>query len=236
MTGQARHDRVLVITGASTGIGAATARAAAEDGWRVVLASRSTATLESLATALGGPRRALAVGCDVADWDQQSRLRDAALDAFGQVDAVFANAGLVKGSPILGGEDSPEAWKEMILTNVFGAAVSARLFMPELRRRKGHFLVTGSVVGHISPPANLYSATKWAITGMAESLRKALVGTGVRTTLVSPGKVDTPFWDETPDEPLLAPGDVARAIMFALSSPAGVDVSEVLVRPTGQAN
>jgi hypothetical protein len=87
-----------------------------------------------------------------------------------------------------------------------------------------------------SPPANLYSATKWAITGMAESIRKALVGTGVRTTLVSPGKVDTPFWDKPPDEPLLAPGDVARAVMFALSSPAGVDVSEVLVRPTGQAN
>jgi NADP-dependent 3-hydroxy acid dehydrogenase YdfG len=236
MTGDARHDRVLVITGASTGIGAATARAAATDGWRVVLASRSADPLQALAASLGGPGRALAVACDVADWDQQATLRDKTLEAFGRVDAVFANAGLVKGSPILGGEDSPDEWKEMILTNVYGAAVSARLFMPELVRRKGHFLVTGSVVGHISPPANLYSATKWAITGMAESIRKALVGTGVRTTLVSPGKVDTPFWDEPPDEPLLAPGDVARAVMFALSSPAGVDVSEVLVRPTGQAN
>ncbi len=235
MTGAAR-DRVLVITGASTGIGAATARAAAAQGWRVVLASRSAAPLESLAASLGGPGRALAVACDVAEWDQQARLKDAALEAFGQVDAVFANAGLVKGSPILGGEDSPGAWKEMILTNVYGAAVSARLFMPELVRRKGHFLVTGSVVGHIAPPANLYSATKWAVTGMAESIRKALVGTGVRVTLVSPGKVDTPFWAETPDEPLLAPGDVAEAVMFALSRPAWVDVSEVLVRPTGQAN
>jgi len=236
MTENARHDRVLVITGASTGIGAATARAAATDGWRVVLASRSADPLQALAASLGGPGRALAVACDVADWDQQATLRDTTLEAFGRVDAVFANAGLVKGSPILGGEDSPDEWKEMILTNVYGAAVSARLFMPELVRRKGHFLVTGSVVGHISPPANLYSATKWAITGMAESIRKALVGTGVRTTLVSPGKVDTPFWDKPPDEPLLAPGDVARAVMFALSSPAGVDVSEVLVRPTGQAN
>ena len=75
----------------------------------------------------------------------------------------------------------------------------------------GSALVTGSVVGHIAPPANLYSATKWAITGMAEGIRKALVGTGVRMTLVSPGKVDTPFWEETPDEPLLAPEDVAQA-------------------------
>lgn len=235
MTG-ASHDRVLVITGASTGIGAATARAAAADGWRVVLASRSAAPLASLSASLGGPGRALAVACDVAEWDQQAKLRDAALEAFGQVDAVFANAGLVKGSPILGGEDSPGEWKEMILTNVYGAAVSARLFMPELERRKGHFLVTGSVVGHIAPPANLYSATKWAVTGMAESIRKALVGTGVRMTLVSPGKVDTPFWDEPPDEPLLAPGDVAEAVLFALSRPAWVDVSEVLVRPTGQQN
>lgn len=228
--------RVLVVTGASTGIGEATARAAAGAGWRVVLAARSAGRLEDLAQSLGGPGHALAVRCDVAEWADQARLRDAALDAFGRVDAVFANAGFVKGSPILGGEDSPEAWREMILVNVYGAAVTARLFLPELVRTKGHFLVTGSVVGHISPPANLYSATKWAITGMAESIRKALVGTGVRTTLVSPGKVDTPFWDRVPDEPLLAPGDVARAVLFALESPPGVDVSEVLVRPTGQPN
>jgi NADP-dependent 3-hydroxy acid dehydrogenase YdfG len=228
--------RVLVITGASTGIGAATAAQAVEAGWRVVLASRSRGPLEDLAASLGAPDTALAVPCDVADWADQARLKAATLEAYGRVDAMFANAGLVKGSPILGGEDSPEQWREMVLTNVYAAAVSARLFLPEIIRRRGHFLVTGSVVGHISPPANLYSATKWAITGMAESIRKALVGTEARMTLISPGKVDTPFWRETPDEPLLDPADVARAVMFALGQPPGVDVSEVLIRPTGQPN
>ena len=83
----------------------------------------------------------------------------------------------------------------MLMTNVFGAAATARLTLPELIRNKGHLLLTGSVVGRTAPPNNFYSATKWAITGMAESLRKELVGTGVRVTLVEPGKVDTPFWD-----------------------------------------
>ncbi len=228
--------RVLVVTGASTGIGAATARRAAAAGWRVVLAARSADALEDLAVDLGGKEKALSVACDVRDWESQAALRDAALAAYGRVDAVFANAGCVSGSPIFGGEDSPGAWRDMILTNVYGVAVSARLFMPELTCHRGHLLLTGSVVGHISPPANLYSATKWAVTGMAESIRKALVGSGVRTTLISPGKVDTPFWNETPDEPLLEPDDVARAVMYALECPPSVDVSEVLVRPTGQPN
>ncbi|MEJ2514269.1 MAG: SDR family oxidoreductase [Gammaproteobacteria bacterium] len=228
--------KVLVITGASTGIGAATARRAVAAGWRIGLAARAPDTLQALSRDLGGESKALPVACDVSDWDSQAALRDAVLAAYGRVDAVFANAGSTRGSPIFGGQDSPEAWREMILTNVYGVAVSARLFMPELERNRGHLLMTGSVVGHISPPANLYSATKWAVTGMAESMRKALVGTGVRTTLVSPGKVDTPFWTETPDAPLLDPDDVARAVMFALESPPSVDVSEVLVRPTGQPN
>ena len=105
--------RVLVITGASTGIGAATAAQAVEAGWRVVLASRSRGPLEGLAGSLGGPETVLAVPCDVTDWADQARLKAMALEAYGRVDAMFANAGLVKGSPILGGEDSPDGWREI---------------------------------------------------------------------------------------------------------------------------
>jgi serine 3-dehydrogenase len=228
------NDKVFLITGASTGIGLETARLAVEAGYRVVLAARSEGKLAKLAEELGGPERALAVVCDVGDWLSQQRLVDASLNAFGRIDIAFANAGGAWGGRYLGGEDTPEEWQQMLMTNVFGAAATARLTLPELIRRKGHLLLTGSVVGRVAPPNNFYSATKWAVTGMAESLRKELIGSEVRVTLVEPGKVDTPFWKLRPDEPLLQPVDLARAVLFAVGQPPHVDVSEVLVRPVGQ--
>jgi serine 3-dehydrogenase len=228
------NDKVFLITGASTGIGLETARLAVEAGYRVVLAARSEGKLAKLAEDLGGPERALAVVCDVGDWLSQQRLVDASLNAFGRIDIAFANAGGAWGGRYLGGEDTPEEWQQMLMTNVFGAAATARLTLPELIRRKGHLLLTGSVVGRVAPPNNFYSATKWAVTGMAESLRKELIGSEVRVTLVEPGKVDTPFWKLRPDEPLLQPVDLARAVLFAVGQPPHVDVSEVLVRPVGQ--
>lgn len=226
--------KVFLITGASTGIGMETARLAVKAGYRVVLAARSREKLEQLATALGGREQALAVACDVSDWASQQQLVDAAMQGFGRIDVAFANAGGVWGGGYVGGEDTPDEWRQMLMTNVFGAAAMARLTLPELIRRKGHLLLTGSVVGRVAPPNNFYSATKWAITGMAESLRKQLVGTDVRVTLVEPGRVDTPFWRVLPDEPMVHAEDVARAVLFAVSQPAHVDVSEVVVRPVGQ--
>ncbi len=228
------NDKVFLITGASTGIGLETARLAAQAGYRLVLAARSQDKLAALAAELGGPRRALAVACDVADWTAQQRLVAAALEAFGRLDVAFANAGGAWGGRYVGGEDTPEEWRQMLMTNVFGAAATARLTLPELMKTRGHLLLTGSVVGRVAPANNLYSATKWAITGMAESLRKELVGSGVRLTLVEPGKTDTPFWRVRPDEPMILAEDIARAVLFAVSQPPHVDVCEVLVRPTGQ--
>lgn len=229
-----KDDKVFLITGASTGIGAATARLAAEAGYRVVLAARSREKLEALVTELGGPERALAAACDVADWLSLKQTVDAALSAFGRLDVAFANAGGVWGGKYIGGADTPDEWQRMLMVNVFGAAATARLCLPELMRRQGHLLLTGSVVGRVAPPNNFYSATKWAITGMAESLRKELVGSGVRVSLVEPGKVDTPFWRVRPDEPMIVAEDIARAVLFAVSQPPHVDVSEILVRPVGQ--
>ena len=230
------ESKVFLITGASTGIGEATARRAIEAGFRVVLAARSTDKLERLQSELGH-KRALAVTCDVANWQSQQEMIEQTLTHFGRIDVVFANAGFSIGSTFYGGEDKPDEWKEMVMVNVFGAAATARLTLPELVKNSGHFLITGSVVGRVTSIRNLYSATKWAVTGMAQAIRNEMVGTGIRVTLVEPGIVDTPFWDnlQKPDAaPALEPDDIARAVMFAVSQPPHVDVNDILIRPTGQ--
>ena len=228
------NDRVLLITGASTGIGAATAQQAVAAGFRVALAARSKAKLDRLVSELGGAEHALALECDVAEWDSQHQMVTDVLAAWGRIDVVFANAGIAKGSLYYGGDDTPNEWREMILTNVFGPAVTARLTLPELVKNKGHFLITGSVAGRVLNTQSLYSATKWGITGMTHSMRQQLVGTGVRVTLIAPGKVETPFWTEMPSDPMLQADDVARAVLYAVSQPDHVDVNEILIRPVGQ--
>lgn len=222
---------VLLITGASSGIGEATARAARQDGWRLVLAARSTDRLQALAADLGGPEAALAVSCDVTDWQQQQRMVKEALDVFGGLDAAFANAGF--GGPRGFLEDTPEHWREMILTNVYGAALTIRATVPSLRSSKGHLLLTSSVAGRRVLPGSLYSCTKHAVTAMGEAARQDLSGSGVRVTLIEPGMVDTPFFENRPTDALHAE-DVARAVMFALQQPPHVDINEILVRPTAQ--
>ena len=222
----------MVITGASTGIGAATARLAADAGYRLVLAARSEDKLRALADELGGEGRALAQRCDVTSWDDQEALASAALDHFGRVDAVFANAGFGAKRGFL--EESPEQWHAMVNTNVLGAAYTIRAFLPHLKERNsGHFLLTSSVAGRRALPGSLYSATKWAVCGMGEALRMELFETDIKVTLIEPGMVDTPFFDN-PVSDALKDEDIARVVIFALSQPPHVDVNEILVRPVHQ--
>ena len=225
-------DRVILITGASSGIGAAGARALAADGWRLVLASRSIDRLEELATELGGNDRAIAVECDVTEWADQQAAVTVATEHFGRIDAAWANAGFGAQRSFLG--DSVEHWRAMVLTNVYGAALTIRAVLPGLKEARGQLLLTGSVAGRRYVPGSLYSATKHAVHGMAESVRQELDGTGVRVTLIAPGMVDTPFFENVPLETPLVAEDVARAVVFALSQPRHVDVNEILVRPTSQ--
>jgi NADP-dependent 3-hydroxy acid dehydrogenase YdfG len=226
-------DPVFLITGASTGIGAATARHAAGAGYRLVLAARSADRLEALAGELGGAERALAVATDVGDWEQQEALVAAALDAFGRIDVAFANAGF--GGPRGFLEGDPQQWREMVLTNVLGAAYTVRATIPALKESRGHLLLTGSVAGRKAMPGSLYSATKWAVTAMSESARQDLNDSGVRVTLLSPGAVETPFWDRgTPMPNPLTEDDVAETVMFAVTRPPHVDINEILLRPTEQ--
>ena len=223
--------RVFVITGASSGIGAATARRAVEAGYRVVLAARSKDKLDGLVEELGGAEHALAVETDVTEWEANEALIAAATDTFGQVDVVFANAGFGAKRGWL--EETPEHWRAMVLTNVLGAAYTVRAAIPALKATKGHVLLTGSVAGRRVMPGSLYSATKWAVTAMAEAVRIDLNGTGIRTTLISPGGTETPFFDN-PSDGRLEADDIARAVLYAVSQPTHVDINEILVRPTAQ--
>jgi NADP-dependent 3-hydroxy acid dehydrogenase YdfG len=223
---------VLVITGASTGIGAATARRAAEFGYRLVLAARSEDKLNNLAEELGGDHRALAARCDVTDWDDQQALVATTLDRFGRMDAYFANAGFGAKRGFL--EESVEHWKAMIDTNVLGAALSIRASLPHFRERNsGHMILTSSIAGRRALPGSLYSATKHAVTAMGEALRQEISDTDIKVTLIEPGAVDTPFFENRPSGALEA-DDIARAVMFALTQPPHVDVNELLVRPIHQ--
>jgi NADP-dependent 3-hydroxy acid dehydrogenase YdfG len=229
-------DPVLLITGASSGIGAATARLASSR-YHLVLAARRQEELQALADELGA-ERAVAVRCDVTEWDEVQALAAAALDRFGRIDAVFANAGFGASRGFL--EESVEHWRSMVLTNVYGVALTIRATLPHLLERgDGHFLITSSVAGRRALPGSLYSATKWAATAMGESLRQELRqmhdNHGVKVTLIEPGMVDTPFFENRPSG-ALEDDDIARAVMFALEQPEGVDVNEILIRPSSQSS
>jgi NADP-dependent 3-hydroxy acid dehydrogenase YdfG len=226
-------DPVFLITGASSGIGAQTARRAAEAGYRLVLAARSEEKLSSLAEELGGDGRAIAVRCDVTEWEDQQALAARAIDAFGRIDVAFANAGF--GAPRGFTAGDVEHWKAMVLTNVYGAALTVRATIDHLKATTGHLLLTGSVAGRRALPGSLYSCTKWAVTAMGEAARLELDGTGVRVTLIEPGMVDTPFFDDRPTG-ALEDDDVARAVMYAVTQPSHVDVNEILIRPVAQSN
>jgi NADP-dependent 3-hydroxy acid dehydrogenase YdfG len=178
-----------------------------------------------------GPENAIAVETDVTEWEANEALIAATLDAFGQVDVVFANAGFGAARGWL--KETPEHWRSMVLTNVLGAAYTVRAAIPALKESRGHVLLTGSVAGRRVMPGSLYSATKWAVTAMAEAVRLDLNGTGIRTTLISPGGTETPFFDN-PSEGRLEADDIARAVLFAVAQPPHVDVNEILVRPTAQ--
>src|SRR3712207_2078465 len=223
---------VFLITGASTGIGAATARQAVEAGYRVALAARSADKLEELASELGGEDHAIAVSTDVNDFAAQEHLVERTLGAFGRLDVAFAHAGFGAKRGFL--EETPEHWREMVLTNVLGAAFTIRATLPALKETNGHLLLTSSVAGRRALPGSLYSATKHAVTAMAECLRQEVDG-AIRVTSIEPGMVDTPFFSNRPQNALEA-ADIARAVLYAVQQPPHVDVNEMLIRPTAQPN
>ena len=158
-------------------------------------------------------------------------MAQAALDAYGRIDVAFANAGFGGARGFL--NDTPEHWREMVLTNVLGAALTLRATIPALTESKGHVLLTSSVAGRRVIPGSMYSCTKHAVTAMGEAARQDLHGTGIRVTTIEPGVTDTPFFENRPTHHLEAE-DIARAVMYAVAQPPHVNVNEILVRPTAQ--
>ena len=219
--------RTLFVTGASSGIGAATVRMAAEQGWRIGAMARSEAPLQALAEAYG--ESVLPLPGDVTSAEDQAAAIAATVEAFGELGAVFANAGLGATTP---GTEAGELdnWRQMIDVNIWGALVTAKLALPHLRRTRGQVVVTGSRAGRRHIKGSIYGATKWFIHAWATNLGDEMAEWGGRCTIISPGMVDTDFFDSPKPQGLRAE-DVARAVLFALEQPASVSVGEVHLMP-----
>ncbi|MWA04264.1 SDR family NAD(P)-dependent oxidoreductase [Actinomadura sp. LD22] len=225
--------KTVLITGATSGIGAHTARALLDRGHRVAVTGRDETKLKTFLNETGRYDRLLGLVADAADWAATESVVTRTVEQFGALDAAVANAGFMTGDSI--GDGDPESWAPMVLTNVLGPALLAHAVLPHLEATGGRLVLVGSVAGLKNSPGNLYSATKWAVTGLAENLRLHATARGIGVTVVNPGMIDTPFWRDAGAPPFaLPPQPVADAICYALDQPAGVDLNTLTVRPIGQ--
>ena len=239
--------KVVVITGASSGLGEATARLLAKQGATVALAARRAERIDALAAeinAAGG--KALAVATDVTDREQVRALVDAVVKKFGKVDVMLNNAGLMPLAPLE--ELKTSEWDQMIDVNLKGVLYGIAAALPVMKKQKsGHFINVSSVYGHkLGPDATVYCATKFAVRALSEGLRQEVKPYNIRTTVVSPGAVATELLEHISDETIQAqtkefvsqiavPAETfARMVAFAINEPANVDVNEILFRPTAQ--
>jgi len=225
--------KTVLITGGTSGIGAHTARLLLDRGHRVAVTGRDEGKLKAFLDEAGQPDRLLGLVADAADWQATEAAVTRTVEHFGALDAAVANAGFMSGDSI--GAGDPTSWAPMVLTNVLGPALLAHATLPHLEATGGRLVLIGSVAGLKNSPANLYSATKWATTGLAENLRLHATTRGIGVTLVNPGMIDTPFWQGAGVPPFaLPPQPIAEAICFALDQPTGVDLNTLTVRPLGQ--
>ncbi len=220
--------KAILITGGSSGIGAACARAAVAAGHRVALAARSKDKIEALANELGGDN-AVAIECDVTDPAAQQRMFEGAIGAFGELDAVFANAGL--GATAVGTENGDiDNFHEMIMVNNFAVTVTCKYAIPHLKQSKGNLVLTGSQAGHVALSGSVYSATKWFIRGYAKNLTNELAPHGVRVSSIDPGMVETPFFND-PQPQALRPEDIAKAFLYIVELPPHARIAEIEINP-----
>jgi len=226
---------VTLITGGGSGIGAAVARRLLAAGERVAVTGRGQQRLRGFAKEAGEPEGLLTIPGNAAVYEDVRDAVEAVLQRFGRLDTVVANAGFATGDSVAEGD--PSGWTEMVLTNVLGPALLIRASVDALRETRGRIVLIGSVAGFVNMPGNLYGATKWAVTGLAENTRRQVTDWGVGVTLVAPGRVETPFWEAhggVPQGPMLTADQIAESVVWAVRQPAGVDVNTVVVRPLGQ--
>jgi NADP-dependent 3-hydroxy acid dehydrogenase YdfG len=239
--------KVVVITGASSGLGEAAARHLSALGATVVLGARRVERIDALAKDLTGKGgKALALATDVTKREDVKRLVDAAVNTYGRVDVIINNAGLMPHSPLE--RLKVDDWDRMIDVNIKGVLYGIAAVLPHMTRQKsGHVINVSSVAGHkVGPGGAVYSATKHAVRVISEGLRQEVKPYDIRTTVISPGAVATelPASATEPDvaenltrfyEEYAIPADsFARAVAFAIGQPDEVDINEILYRPTRQ--
>ena len=238
--------KVVVITGASSGLGESTARHLAELGATVVLGARRVDRIDALARELtANGQLALAVQTDVTDRLQVQRLVDAAIARFGRIDVMINNAGLMPHSPLE--RLKIDDWDRMIDVNLKGVLYGIAAALPPMQAQKsGHIINVSSVAGHkVRPGGAVYSATKHAVRALSEGLRQEVKPYNIRTTVISPGAVDTELPNSITEPDVAAnmrkiyevavPADAfARAVAYAMGQPDDIDINEILFRPTQQ--
>ena len=220
--------KVMLITGASSGIGAATARKAVAHGLRVILTARSGGKLDELVEELGA-ENALALPADVTDFSALQSVVEKGVSHFGQLDVAFANAGTGVNTPgVEAGE--PDEWDAMLQLNINALLYTAKLTLPHLRKTTGHFIMTGSAAGRRTIQGSVYGASKWFVHGFASNLAEEMKEWQGRCTTISPGMVNTPFFDE-PKPDKLAAEDVADAVLHAIEAHPRNCVREIFLMP-----
>ena len=223
------NDKVLLITGASSGIGRASAFLAAENGYKLALLARREDKLKEIVNEVGEDR-AIALPTDVTNLQDFGNAVHKTIEKFGKIDAVFANAG--KGLNKAGTENGdPREWDEMIDLNIKSLLYTAKMTLPHLKETKGHFIITSSVAGKIYLSGSVYGASKWFASGFGHNLSKEMKEWGGRCTILCPGMVDTEFFDE-PKPDKLKSKDIADAVVFALNAPQHSSVREIEIMPT----
>jgi NADP-dependent 3-hydroxy acid dehydrogenase YdfG len=240
-------DKVVVITGASSGLGEATARRLSAAGAKIVLGARRTKLLDALAGELtGNGGSAIAITTDVTDRGQVKALADAAVKTYGRVDVMINNAGLMPQAPLE--RLKVEEWDRMIDVNIKGVLYGIAAMLPYMKEQKsGHIVNVSSVAGHkVGPGFAVYAATKHAVRALSEGVRQEVKPYNIRTTVISPGAVATELPNGVTDPAtaerikkfyadVAVPADsFARAVAFAMSQPEDVDINEILFRPTRQ--
>ncbi len=239
--------KIIVITGASSGLGRAAAHHLSSLGATIVLAARRAERIQTLAQELNkGGGRALAVTTDVSEFDQVQQLADTVVETYGRIDVLINNAGLMPLSPL--DRLKVADWDRMIDVNIKGVLYGIGAVLPTMKKQEsGHIINVASVAGHkVRPGSTVYSATKTAGRVISEGLRQEVKPYNIRTTVISPGAVDTELTDGVTEvdvaenirkfyAELAVPADsFARAVAFAIGQPANIDINEILYRPTRQ--
>ncbi len=244
---QGIENKVVVITGASSGLGEATARHLAERGASVVLGARRSDRIDTLAMELTAEgHKAKAVPTDVTDYNQVKNLVDLAVREFGRIDVMLNNAGLMPLAPLE--RLKIDEWERMIDVNIKGVLYGIAAALPHMKaQRSGHIINVSSVYGHVvDPGATVYCATKFAVRALSEGLRREVKPYNIRTTVISPGAVSTELLEHISEKDIqtgtkefvskiaIGADSFARMVAFAVNEPDDVDVNEILFRPTAQ--